>query len=374
MRETILQFGAGRFLRAFVDRFVQEANDAGHDLGKVVVVQTTPGRRAELIGGDGYPVLIRGIEQGQTIDRVVRVRSISRAMIAAEAWRDVMEVAASPTLTTIVTNATEAGYQLSPDSQAEAQQPATMPGMLTQALFARFCADGSPLILLPCELIERNADKLRGLVAEQASRWKLPAKFVDWATGSCHWLNNLVDCIVTLPSPELAAAQGEPAAVQSAAAVQAEPFALWAIENRGITPPLAVHPAVKMVDQLAPYYLRKVRILNGLHTAMAARYLPRGFATVRQVLDDAEGGRWIRDVLWEEIVPVVVAKAEGVAEFADAVLERLRNSFVEHRLRDIAAHHAAKVEVRITPTIREYEAIYGRPPRRLSEAMMLSVG
>ena len=44
--ETILQFGAGRFLRAFVDRFVQHANDAGQDVGKVVVVQSTPGARA----------------------------------------------------------------------------------------------------------------------------------------------------------------------------------------------------------------------------------------------------------------------------------------------------------------------------------------
>src|SRR5690349_9333553 len=114
MPETILQFGAGRFLRAFVDRFVQEAKDAGHDLGRVVVVQTTPGRRAELLGDAGYPVLIRGVVNGETITRVQRVSSISRAMIAAEAWRDVLEVAASPKLTTIVTNATEAGYQLSP--------------------------------------------------------------------------------------------------------------------------------------------------------------------------------------------------------------------------------------------------------------------
>ena len=49
--ETILQFGAGRFLRAFVDRFVQHANDAGQDVGKVVVVQSTPGARADSILG-----------------------------------------------------------------------------------------------------------------------------------------------------------------------------------------------------------------------------------------------------------------------------------------------------------------------------------
>lgn len=367
MPETLLQFGAGRFLRAFVDRFLQEAKDAGHDLGSAVVVQTTPGRRAELLGESGYPVLIRGVIGDETIDRVQRVTSISRALVAAEAWREVMEVAASPTLTTIVTNATEAGYQLSPADRAEAAQPTTMPGMLTQALFARFSAGESPLIVLPCELIERNADRLKDLVAEQARRWQLPEAFLGWVTRECHWLNNLVDCIVTLPSA------ADPNVAVDPAAVQAEPFALWAIEQRGIVPPLAVHPAVKMVEDLAPYYLRKVRILNGLHTAMAARYLPRGLTTVREVMTDSEASRWVRDVLWEEIVPVVVARAERVAEFAETVLDRLRNPFVEHRLRDIANHHAAKMEVRLAPTVREFETLYGRKPRRLAEVLQTAV-
>ena len=56
--ETVLQFGAGRFLRGFVDRFIQNANDAGQNVGQVVVVQSTPGARAALLNEhpDGYRV------------------------------------------------------------------------------------------------------------------------------------------------------------------------------------------------------------------------------------------------------------------------------------------------------------------------------
>jgi len=52
-KETILQFGAGKFLRAFFDLFVQEAAEAGEDPGKVVVVQSTPGSRVEKLNNSG---------------------------------------------------------------------------------------------------------------------------------------------------------------------------------------------------------------------------------------------------------------------------------------------------------------------------------
>ncbi|MGL4422759.1 MAG: hypothetical protein ACRCZF_18980 [Gemmataceae bacterium] len=70
--ETILQFGSGRFLRAFVDLFIHEGNLAGQGIGRIVVVQSTGEGRAGGLNSQGgtYHVIIRGIEQNQTIDRV----------------------------------------------------------------------------------------------------------------------------------------------------------------------------------------------------------------------------------------------------------------------------------------------------------------
>src|SRR5712672_2680362 len=93
--ETVLQFGAGRFLRAFVDRFIQNANDEGQEVGRVVVVQSTPGPRADLLNSqpEGYHVLIRGLADGELIDRTEPVRSISRALVAQQQWDEVLAVA-----------------------------------------------------------------------------------------------------------------------------------------------------------------------------------------------------------------------------------------------------------------------------------------
>src|SRR5205823_6060276 len=120
MTETILQFGAGRFLRGFFDRFVQRANDEGQDVGQIVVVQSTPGARADLLNAqpDGYQVLVRGYEDGQLIERVEPVRSVRRALNAVSQWEQVLEVARSPGLRWIVSNATEAGYILDPADTA----------------------------------------------------------------------------------------------------------------------------------------------------------------------------------------------------------------------------------------------------------------
>src|SRR5262245_18084853 len=111
---TILQFGAGRFLRAFIDRFVQHANDGGQHVGQIVVVQSTPGARAQRLNSqpDGYHVLVRGYEDGQLVELVEMVRSLRRAIIATEAWKDVLDSARSRELRYIVSNSTEAGYVL----------------------------------------------------------------------------------------------------------------------------------------------------------------------------------------------------------------------------------------------------------------------
>jgi tagaturonate reductase len=368
--ETILQFGAGRFLRAFVDRFVQNCNDAGHAVGSVVVVQSTPGSRVETINrsGEGFHVLVRGFENGELVERVEQVRSISRALTAADAWPQVLELARSPQLRYIVSNATEAGYKVSADDQRNDAPPRTLPGKLTQVLWERFTARQGPLIVLPCELIERNADKLLHLVLSQANDWNLGDSFAAWLADRCQWLNNLVDCMVTHPPAD------HPLLASDPALVHAEPYALWAIERRGgVEPPLAQHPAMKIVDDLSPFYLRKVRILNGLHTAMVGKFSTSGFTTVQQILTDREAVRWVRGLLYEEIVPTIAWRVDDVAEFADETFDRLRNPFLAHRLADIAMHHADKVRVRLEPTRQEYEKLFGRPPKRLVEAISAGV-
>jgi tagaturonate reductase len=313
---------------------------------------------------DGFHVLVRGYEDEQLIERVDHVRCIGRALNAAVQWQDILAVARSPHLRYIVSNATESGYILDSADRADSLPPQTLPAKLAQVLWERFQAGVSPLTLLPTELIERNGDKLCQLVLTQSERWRLPNEFAAWVQQDCLWLNSLVDCMVTNPPAD------HPQAAKDPLLLHAEPYALWAIEKpRGRDFSLFQHRAIYLVDDLAPYFLRKVRILNGIHTAMVGRFASAGFETVQQVLADRTASRWVRDTIYEEIVPTLAYRLDGVAAFADQTYDRLRNPFIRHLLADIALHHRDKVQIRLQPTREEYERLFRKPPTRIVEAM-----
>ena len=162
--ETILQFGAGRFLRAFFDRFVHQANESGQNVGRIVVVQRSADQRSELLHNNpaGYNVLVRGYQDGELVNRYENVQSISRVLTSDKQWREVLAFAKSPELRFIVSNATESGYVLDPNDKIT-KSPETLPAKLTQVLWARYQAKASPVTMLPCKLIEANADRLKEL-------------------------------------------------------------------------------------------------------------------------------------------------------------------------------------------------------------------
>jgi tagaturonate reductase len=209
--------------------------------------------------------------------------------------------------------------------------------------------------------LEGNGGRLLGLVVEQAKRWNLPGELVEWVRGECRWHDALVDRIVSAPSPQDALARSDPLFAV------AEPFALWLIEGSTSPGPLAEHRAVELVERLEPYYLRKVRILNGAHTALVAKARPMGFETVREAVLDPEVGAWLRALLTEEIVPALEGRTDRPEQFALDTLERFANPFLDHRLADIALHHDVKMQTRLAPTIEEFRERFGREPRLLSE-------
>ena len=362
---TLLQFGAGKFLRAFVDLFLAQANRAAHSAGQAVIVQSTGGGRAAHFkrAGGRYRIAVRGLESGAVVDRIEAVDSVARAISAAEQWPDALAVARRPELRAIVSNTTEAGYQLDAADTADAGPPRSFPAKLLAVLEMRHTAGLPGLTILPCELLDRNAERLRELVLEQARRWARPARLCDWVASACVWRNTLVDRIVSAPKP------GDPAAQDDPLYAVAEPYAFWGLEGSLDWPGMAAHPALRMVGDLTPYSLRKVRILNGAHTALVAKALPLGFVTVREALADGEIRRWLESLLFEEIVPVLEGRTEDPAGFARDTLERFGNPFLDHRLADIALHHETKLQTRLAPTLAEYRERFGRAPRLLGAVM-----
>jgi tagaturonate reductase len=361
--ETILQFGAGRFLRAFADLFVHQANEEGQNVGRIVIVQSTGDDRAAALNRQKgrYHVAVRGYENGAVVDRIEISQSISRALVASSQWDEIRAVARSPQLRVILSNTTESGYNLDPSDKPDDAPPRSYPAKLLAVLRERFEAGLDGLAVVPCELREHNADTLRGLLVQLAGKWKLPQAFTDWMQNKCVWLNTLVDRIVVDPAAD------HPLRAEDAMLAVCEPYALWAIQEK--TTPFIRHSAIVWTPDVQPYFLRKVRILNGAHTALLIKAWPRGFKTVRDAILDDELGSWLERLLFEEIVPVLQGRVDGPEEFARQVLDRFRNPFFEHQLSSIATHHAAKVQVRLIPTRDEFQAKFGRTPPLLQEVL-----
>ncbi len=168
--------------------------------------------------------------------------------------------------------------------------------------------------------------------------------------------NSLVDRIVTgRPTTH-------PLLAEDPLLVAAEPYALWAIETG--TEPFALfdHPAIRVVADIRPYSLRKIRLLNGAHSALVCHALPLGFATVRQAIENPDVARWLRGLLFDEVVPVLEGRVDAPREFAEQTLERFANPFLEHKLSDIALNHAAKLRTRLLPTWREFRDRFSETP------------
>ncbi|RFZ82389.1 mannitol dehydrogenase family protein [Shinella sp. WSJ-2] len=341
MKTPILQFGTSRFLQAHADLFVSEALERGEALGRITVVQTTgsperAGRLEALAAPEGYPVIVRGRKDGLEIDSRQRVISIARTLSTVTDW-DAVKTVCRDEAEVVISNTGDTGYQVGPDDLAGAV-PASFPGKLLALLHDRFRADRPGLTVLPCELVARNGDVLKHLILDlQADRYP-DSVFRHWLSYEVIWANTLVDRIVSEP-------------IEPAGAV-AEPYALWAIEKQpGLTVP-CTHPNILVVDDLTPYEKLKLHILNLGHTVLADIWLRDGRAadeTVKAILADISVRERLLFLYRQEVVPGFAAKGlKSEAEtYVAATLERFDNPFLDHRLRDIANHHAEKLVRRI---------------------------
>ncbi len=363
--ETILQFGSGRFLRAFADLFIHQANVAGQNVGKIVVVQSTGDTRASGLNEQHgrYHVAVRGYENGHVVDAVEVCESISRALHAGTQWPEVLKVATSPRLATILSNTTEAGFKLDDSDTPSDAPPKSFPGKLLVVLRARFEAGLPGPTIIPCELIEGNAGILRDLVVNLARQWECAPEFVAFLEEECFWLHTLVDRIVTGTPAEHPLLKSDPMLIV------AEPFALFALQDEPRSLFTCTHPAIVRSADVTPFFLRKVRILNAAHTALLIKAVPRGFTIVRDAVNDPALSKWLRELLFEEIVPTIETRVDRAAWFAEQTLDRFKNPFLDHKFSDIALHHESKIQVRLVPTRDEFAALFERPATRLSEVI-----
>jgi tagaturonate reductase len=373
--ERAVQFGTGGFLRGFVDDFLHRANERGLFGGRIVAVGSTGSARDRALREqDGlYTLAVEGIEDGRPVQQFRIIGSVSRALSAHDDWAGVLALARAPLLQFVFSNTTEVGIALHPDDRADDTPPRSFPAKLTRFLFERareFEYDPScGVVVVPCELIERNGATLRELTMTLAERWALGTRFMRWIDEAVPFCNTLVDRIVPgAPRGEDASRLAAMLGYEDPLLTTCEPYRLFAIEGaaavRDALPWTAVDPGIVVDPDIAPYRERKVRLLNGAHTLLVAPALAMGCETVRDAVTHPLLGRFVRQAMFDEIVPSL--DAPGAADFAGAVLERFQNPFIRHALVDITLQSTMKMRVRVVPSILAYAARTGGVPQSLA--------
>ncbi|SFJ55516.1 tagaturonate reductase [Paenibacillus sp. UNC496MF] len=377
---TVLQIGEGNFLRGFFDWMIHRSREQGLFRGSIALTQPRPSGKAKIeklaVQNGLYTLVTRGLENGERVERKEIISSFSRVFDPYSDWNQFAEIAESPSLRFVVSNTTEAGLVYTPEPLMEGTPVRSFPGKMTWLLYRRFKALGgaadSGLIFLPCELLERNGDTLRQCVLKYCQSWSLPDEFIQWVMDHNRFLNSLVDRIVTGYPSEQADAWFMEWGYEDAMLNTAEPYYFWAIEaEKELEAELPLQRAglnIRWVDDLRPYQLRKVRILNGAHTLMTPLALLHGLKIVREVMEHPRLGTFIRETVANDIIPTIPLDAEELNRYADSVYERFLNPFIDHRLSDIAMNSLSKFKGRVLPAMLTYVENGEEIPDRIIEA------
>lgn len=371
----IMQFGEGNFLRAFIEWIIQNLNDKGAINSSVAVVQPMPfGRIKELSEQDGlYTLRLEGIDKGKTVKSSQVIDVIGDCINPFTDYELFLSYAKSQDLQVIISNTTEAGIAVDPTDTDFSQCPKSYPGKLLALLKARYdYFDGDMtkgLAIVPCELIDNNGDELYRCLTELAEINHMDKKFIEWMQKANHFTSTLVDRIVPgYPRNEIEQIQKETGYIDNNV-VKGEIFHLWVLRKEPVVqkylPADSTGLNVIFADDIKPYKQRKVKILNGSHTAMVPVAYLCGIDTVGEAVNDPVIGKYVHDFIFDEVNPTIALPQNEMIDFANSVIERYKNPFIRHELMSIALNSTTKFRTRLLPTLEDYIRIKGALPKHL---------
>ena len=371
----IMQFGEGNFLRAFIEWILQDLNDKGAINSDVVVVQPMPfGRVKDLAEQDGlYTLRLEGIDKGERVKKSEIIDVIGDCVNPFTEYKKFLCYGESEDLQIIISNTTEAGIALDKTDTDFTVCPKSFPGKLLALLKRRYDKFGGAadkgLAIVPCELIDNNGDELYKVLTELAEVNGMDEKFIKWMQTANHFTSTLVDRIVPgYPKNEIDAIREECGYIDNNV-VKGEIFHLWVLKKEAHVQ--AVFPAdstglnVIFADDIKPYKQRKVKILNGSHTAMVPVAYLCGIDTVGEAVNDPTIGKFVRDFVFDEVNPTIDLPQDQMVAFANSVIERYKNPYIRHELMSIALNSTTKFRTRLLPTLEDYVRIKGKLPLHL---------
>lgn len=378
--EKVLQFGTGVLLRGLPDYFIDKANSKGIFNGRIVVVKSTNnGGTDAFVKQDGlYTLLERGVVDGKQTEHVSVNASVSRVVSANDDWDEILKCAANADIQIILSNTTEIGITLV-EEDAVNDKPVSFPGRILFFLLERYRlfsgSAESGMVIVPTELIVGNGDALREIVLMLARSKGVSKECIQWIGEANDFCNSLVDRIVPgkLPAAEQKAIE-QFLGYADELMIMSEPYRLWAIETdsertRSILSFSTCDSGVVLAPDIEKFRELKLRLLNATHTLSCGLAHFAGFTTVKEAMRDEDFADFLSTMMRQEIAPLVVGGQISEAEamqFAQQVIDRFKNPYIEHLWLGITVQYTSKMAMRVAPLVERYYAKFNETPKMMS--------
>ena len=385
----IAHLGLGAFHRAHQAWYTHHAHDAA-DWGIAGFTGRSGDLAEALTPQDGVFTLV---ERGAMRDRAEHIGSIAAAYPASAISR-LLAVIAAPETAIVTLTVTEAGYLLTPDGSPDLESPAlagdvallraaiaaeagaaavtdaatnavtdaapaTVLGRLLAGLELRRRAGAGPLAIVPCDNFPSNGARLGSALNALAALVSPP--LVPWLRDQASFVSTSVDRITPKVEASLVDTVEHLTGLHDAAPVATEPFTDWVLSGEfPAGRPAWEDRGARFVDEIEPYELRKLRLLNGAHSLLAYLGLLRGRATVAEAMADPVCAAAV-EAWWDEAGATLPPSIEQ-HDYRLALAERFRNARIEHSLFQISADGATKLGVRVAPVARERRRAGRRSP------------
>ena len=364
----IVHFGVGGFHRAhqamYLDALMND--DKALDWGICGVgVMPSDKRMADVMAAqDGLYTLVLKHADGTYEPRIIG--SIVDYKFAPDNPEAVIETMAAETTRIVSLTVTEGGYNFhhvtgefnfdNPDVKhdlADGAEPKTTFGLVTEALRRRRDRGITPFTLMSCDNIQGNGDVAKKMFTAYAEA--KDAELGAWIVENVHFPNSMVDRITPVTTDDDRAEVRDRFGIDDAWPVVCEPFTQWVLEdhfNMGRPPYEDV--GVQIVDDVMPYELMKLRLLNASHQALTYFGYLAGYRYAHEVCQDKLFADFLMDYMTREAEPTL-SPVPGVdlEDYKRTLIERFSNPEIRDTLARLCAESSDRIPKWLLPVIRE---------------------
>lgn len=360
----IIQFGEGKFLRAFVDVAIQHANEnAGYPKYSVDLVQPLEFTQLmESLASKDFNYVVNEVNPALDVNNVVNVECINSGVDPYQNFESFKALAIDPAAEYVFSNTTESGIAYVSEEFQTDSILASFPGKVLQLLEMRFRALGadSKLTFVPCELIEANGATLKSIIIKKAQEANLDADSISYIE-SCDFHDTLVDRIVVGYQDNQ---------FEDPNYILCEPFMKWVIDSPELEFAKEANLDGIIFDDVVVHRELKVKILNGLHTALTPFAILDGVEYVHNTFENEFMSNKVDKLLVEILQTIDLDNKE---EYAKTIIERFKNEKLNHKFSDIMLNSLDKYETRDYPATLQCLAAGVVPTELLSSLCAIVV-